>query len=98
MWPTWRKFLAVGKRYQKHAPAGTKFIDSGSNLYNAMVAQASPGYYSKTGKVIVKSNPKVKAAWNTDDARRSSSSEDQAARRRSTPTGTPASRTGRSRP
>jgi len=39
---SWSDFLAVGKRYQKHAPAGTKFIDSGSNLFNAIVAQASP--------------------------------------------------------
>ena len=62
---SWSDFLAVGKRYQKHAPAGTKFIDSGSNLFNAIVAQATPGYYSKSGKVIVKSNPQIKAAWNT---------------------------------
>jgi len=65
MWKTWSDFLAVGKRYQTHAPAGTKFIDSGSNLFNAIIAQANPGYYSKNGKVIVKSNKKVKAAWNT---------------------------------
>src|SRR4029078_5129014 len=64
LWPTWSKFLAVGKRYQKHAPAGTKFIDSGSNLFNAMVAQATPGYYSKSGKVIVKSNSQIKSHWN----------------------------------
>jgi len=63
-WKTWPDFLAFGKRYQKHAPAGTKFIDSGSNLFNAMIAQASPGYYSKSGKAIVQSNPKVKSAWN----------------------------------
>ncbi len=63
-WKTWSDFLAFGQRYQKHAPAGTKFIDSGSNLFNAIIAQAHPGYYSKSGKVIVKSNPQVKSAWN----------------------------------
>jgi cellobiose transport system substrate-binding protein len=63
MWSTWPKFLAVGKRYQKHAPKGTKFIDSGSNLYNAIIGQANPAYYTKTGKVIVKSSKKVKNAW-----------------------------------
>ena len=94
---SWSDFLAVGKRYQKHAPAGTKFIDSGSNLFNAIVAQASPGYYSKSGKVIVKSNPTDQGRLEHDDAG------DQAqARTRgswpSTPTGTRASRTGRSRP
>jgi len=62
---TWADFLALGKRYQKHAPAGTKFIDSGSNLFNAIIAQADPGYYSNSGNVIVKSNKKVKSAWNT---------------------------------
>jgi len=62
-WKTWSDFLAFGKRYQKHAPSGTKFIDSGSNLFNAIIAQANPGYYSKSGKVIVKGNPKVKSAW-----------------------------------
>jgi len=25
MWPTWSAFLAVGKRFQKHAPKGVKF-------------------------------------------------------------------------
>jgi cellobiose transport system substrate-binding protein len=64
MWKTWSDFLAVGKRYQKHGPAGTKFIDSGSNLFNAIIAQANPGYYKKSGKVFVQGNPKVKAAWN----------------------------------
>jgi len=64
LWPTWSKFLAVGKRYQKHAPKGTKFIDSGSNLYNAIIGQANPAYYSKSGKVIASSNKKVKQAWN----------------------------------
>jgi cellobiose transport system substrate-binding protein len=63
MWSTWSKFLAVGKRYQKHAPKGTKFIDSGSNLYNAIIGQANPAYYSKSGKVIVKNSKKVKSAW-----------------------------------
>jgi cellobiose transport system substrate-binding protein len=64
MWNTWSDFLAAGKKFQKHAPAGVKFIDSGSNLYNAIVGQANPAYYSKSGKVIAATNPKVKQAWN----------------------------------
>lgn len=64
LWPTWSDFLAVGQRFQKHAPGGVKFIDSGSNLYNAIIGQANPAYYSKSGKVIASSNPKVKQAWN----------------------------------
>jgi cellobiose transport system substrate-binding protein len=64
LWPTWSDFLAVGKSFQKHAPKGVKFIDSGSNLYNAIIGQANPAYYSKSGKVIAASSPKVKQAWN----------------------------------
>jgi cellobiose transport system substrate-binding protein len=63
MWQTWPDFFAVGKRFEKHAPSGVKFIDSGSNLYNAIIGQANPAYYSKSGKVIVATNPKVKKAW-----------------------------------
>jgi cellobiose transport system substrate-binding protein len=64
LWPTWQAFLNVGKRFQAKAPNGVKFIDSGSNLYNAIIAQQNPAYYDKSGNVIVSSNPKVKAAWN----------------------------------
>jgi cellobiose transport system substrate-binding protein len=64
MWKTWQAFLNVGRRFQAHAPKGVKFIDSGSNLYNAIIAQANPAYYSPGGKVIASTNPKVKAAWN----------------------------------
>jgi cellobiose transport system substrate-binding protein len=64
LWPTWQKFMAIGKRFQAHAPRGVAFFDSGSNVFNAMVGQLNPAYYTSTGKVIVGSNPKVKAAWN----------------------------------
>ena len=63
MWSTWSKFLAVGQKFEAHAPKGAKFIDSGSNLYNAIIAQANPAYYSPSGQVIASTNPKVKAAW-----------------------------------
>jgi len=64
MWKTWPQFLAVGRRFQAHAPKGVKFIDSGSNLYNAIVGQATPAYYGPGGKVIAATNPKIKNAWN----------------------------------
>jgi cellobiose transport system substrate-binding protein len=63
LWPTWQRFIAVGKRFQKHAPKGVSFFDSGSNVFNAMIGQLNPAYYTSKGKVIVGSNPKVKAAW-----------------------------------
>jgi cellobiose transport system substrate-binding protein len=64
LWPTWQAFVATGKRFQAKAPKGVSFFDSGSNVYNAIVGQATPAYYDRSGKVIAATNPKVKAAWN----------------------------------
>src|ERR671930_162009 len=64
LWPTWEKFVAVGRRFHAHAPKGVSFFHSGSNVFNAMVGQLNPAYYTSNGKVIVGSNPKVKAIWN----------------------------------
>ena len=97
MWKTWSDFLAVGKRYQKHAPAGTKFIDSGSNLFNAIDRAGHPRLLLEERQGDRQEQPTDQVRLEHDDAG------DQApARTRgsspSTPTGTPASRTGRSRP
>jgi cellobiose transport system substrate-binding protein len=64
LWPTWQAFVATGKKFQAKAPKGVKFFDSGSNVYNAIIGQATPAYYDKSGKVIAATNPKVKSAWN----------------------------------
>ena len=63
MWKTWPQFLALGQKFQKRS-GSVKFIDSGSNLYNAIIGQANPAYYDASGNVIAAKNPKVKAAWN----------------------------------
>ena len=63
LWPTWQQYMAVGKRFQKHAPKGVSFYDSGSNVFNAIIGQLNPAYYNAKGKVVVGANPKVKAAW-----------------------------------
>jgi len=63
LWPTWKDYIAVGKRFQAHAPKGVHFFDSGSNVYNAMIGQLNPAYYDAKGNVIVSSNPGVRAAW-----------------------------------
>jgi cellobiose transport system substrate-binding protein len=63
LWPTWQQYVAVGKRFEKRAPRGVSFFDSGSNVFNAMIGQLNPAYYNAKGKVVVGSNPKVKAAW-----------------------------------
>ena len=63
LWPTWQAFVNTGRRFQANAPTGVSFFDSGSNVYNAMVGQLNPAYYDRSGKVIVATNPRVKAAW-----------------------------------
>jgi cellobiose transport system substrate-binding protein len=63
LWPSWQAFINTGKRFQAKAPKGVSFIDSGSNLFNAIIAQSNPAYYDAAGKVIASSNPKVKGAW-----------------------------------
>ncbi len=63
LWPTWQAFIATGARFEKNAPKGTYFFDSGSNVFNAMVGQLNPAYYDAKGDVIVGSNPSVKRAW-----------------------------------
>jgi cellobiose transport system substrate-binding protein len=63
LWPTWQKYVDVGKRFQAHAPKGVRFFDAGSNVFNAIIAQLNPAYYSSKGQVIVGSNPKVQNAW-----------------------------------
>lgn len=63
LWPSWQSYIATGKKFQAKAPAGVKFFDSGSNVFNAMVAQLNPAYYDAKGDVLASTNPKVKAAW-----------------------------------
>jgi cellobiose transport system substrate-binding protein len=64
LWPTWQAYINTGKRFQAKAPKRVFFFDTGSNVYNAMIGQLNPAYYSTEGKVIVATNPSVKAAYN----------------------------------
>jgi cellobiose transport system substrate-binding protein len=63
LWPTWQDYIATGVKFEKNAPKGTYFFDSGSNVYNAMIGQLNPAYYDAKGNVIVASNPAVKKAY-----------------------------------
>jgi cellobiose transport system substrate-binding protein len=62
LWPTWPAFIKVGEKFE--AGSAVHFFDSGSNVFNAMIAQVNPAYYDAKGNVIAASNPKVKQAWN----------------------------------
>jgi cellobiose transport system substrate-binding protein len=65
LWPTWQAFIKTGQKFEKAAPKGTYFFDSGSNVFNAMIGQLNPAYYDAKGNVILANNPQVKQAWNT---------------------------------
>ncbi|MFI0896755.1 extracellular solute-binding protein [Streptomyces sp. NPDC020983] len=60
----WQKFIDLGKQFQKKAPKGMKFSDSGSGLFNAILASQSTQYSDQNGKLIYDSSDGVKTAWN----------------------------------
>lgn len=60
----WNKYVALGKDYMKKAPSGTKFVDSASSVYNAVLNGESERYYDKSGKVVWDKSTGVKNAWN----------------------------------
>lgn len=59
----WKKYVDLGKQYMKKAPSGTKFVDSASSVYNAVLNGESERYYDKSGKVVWDKSAGVKNAW-----------------------------------
>ncbi|GAA4243086.1 ABC transporter substrate-binding protein [Dactylosporangium darangshiense] len=63
LWPDWRSYIATGKRFKANAPKDVAWFDSGSNVFNAIIGQATVGYTDSDNKVVVASNPAVKQAF-----------------------------------
>src|SRR6266508_1831782 len=63
LWPDWRSYIETGKRFKATAPNDVAWFDSGANLFNAIIGQASVAYVDSTNKVVVGSNPAVKQAY-----------------------------------
>jgi cellobiose transport system substrate-binding protein len=59
----WQKFVDVGKRFKKKAPAGVAFTDSGSGLFNAVLASQAQQYSDASGKLIYDTSAGVQTAW-----------------------------------
>jgi len=60
----WQKFVDIGKRYKQHAPAGAAaFTDSGSGLFNAVLASQPTQYSDNSGKLIYDTSAGVHTAW-----------------------------------
>ncbi|MFD7713057.1 ABC transporter substrate-binding protein [Streptomyces sp. NPDC059785] len=60
---SWDKFVEAGEKYQKNAPKGTTFLDSPAGLIQAVLGGESEKFYDSSGKVIYKTNPAVKDAF-----------------------------------
>ncbi|MGP4011310.1 ABC transporter substrate-binding protein [Streptomyces sp. 4N124] len=59
----WSKYVDLGKQYMEKAPKGTKFVDSASSVYNAVLNGESERYYDKGGDVVWDKSSGVKNAW-----------------------------------
>ena len=74
MWPTWDKFIGVGKRYEAKLTAAQKkknvaFMDNAGAIYSAVVNQGTAKYYAANGSLLqldptkAGANKQVKAAY-----------------------------------
>jgi cellobiose transport system substrate-binding protein len=64
--PDWNSYVNVGKQFLAQTPdKSVKWFDAASNVFSAIVAQSSTGFYDSSGAVVASSNPAVKSAWDT---------------------------------
>ncbi|MET9383361.1 extracellular solute-binding protein [Streptomyces sp. NPDC002928] len=59
----WNKFISAGEQYKKKAKSGTVFMDSPGGLINAILSSQKEKFYDSSGKIIYKTNPAVKSAF-----------------------------------
>jgi cellobiose transport system substrate-binding protein len=57
LWPTWDQFIATGQKYVK--ATGKKFVDSGTNMFNPVIAQQPVGFYDDKETLQMEGGPKV---------------------------------------
>ncbi|NUS17040.1 MAG: carbohydrate ABC transporter substrate-binding protein [Streptomyces sp.] len=62
----WQKFIDLGKQFEasKTKPKGMSFSDSGSGLFNAVLASQKDQYSDASGKLIYDTSAGVQTAWN----------------------------------
>ncbi|MGV9250874.1 ABC transporter substrate-binding protein [Streptomyces sp. NPDC003697] len=59
----WSKLVDTGRQYEKKAPGGTYFMDSPGGLLNAILGSEKEKFYDASGKVVYKTNPAVRKAF-----------------------------------
>ncbi|MFI7600866.1 extracellular solute-binding protein [Actinoplanes sp. NPDC049681] len=57
LWTTWDDFINVGKTYV--SKTGKKFVDSGTNMFNPVLAQQPQGFYDQQEQLQMEGGPKV---------------------------------------
>jgi len=57
LWPTWDAFIETGKTYV--AKTGKKFVDSGTNMFNPVLAQQTQGFYDTSEQLQMDGGPKA---------------------------------------
>lgn len=57
LWATWDDFITVGKTYV--SKTGKKFVDSGTNMFNPVLAQQPQGFYNGQEQLQMDGGPKV---------------------------------------
>jgi len=57
LWPDWDSFINVGKQYV--AKTHKKFVDSGTNMFNPVLAQQPVGFFDTSEKLQMDGGPKV---------------------------------------
>ncbi len=57
LWPDWNAFIETGKKYV--AATGKKFVDSGTNMFNPVLAQQPQGFYNEQEQLQMEGGPKV---------------------------------------
>ncbi len=57
LWPDWDSFIKVGQQYV--AKTGKKFVDSGTNMFNPVLAQQPVGFFDESEKLQMEGGPKV---------------------------------------
>lgn len=67
LWPTWDEYIKTGEKF-KAANTGASFLDAATNTFNTIVLQKAGEaggyhYYDTGDKLVVDSNPAVRAAW-----------------------------------
>lgn len=59
----WNKYLETGKAYKSKAGDGKAFVDSASGVMAAVTGSSAQRYYDDQGKVVYKTNPAVRGAF-----------------------------------